>query len=125
MYPFNHERICELVNKNHGVPLPQNMVDHPVYKAITAFLEKKTPEKEPQEGGIVEEGKIYDGLTRVQHWQAQVKLLEEANEIKRNKRKEEQEEKQEVKKRKLEQQRKERRWRKPRQKNAKGARECR
>ena len=95
IYPFNPGRIRELAHKNHGIPLDEEMKSNAVYKAINPFLEKKSPLKAPLEAGVVEEGKIYDGLGDVMMRQAHEKLLKEVKEKEKQKKKEERRRKEE------------------------------
>ena len=59
------------------MPLPDQMKTHPVFHAVTSFLEKKSLIKAPVESGVVEEEKIYDAIYRVERRLAHEEMLKE------------------------------------------------
>ena len=84
LFPFDPARIRELAKMNHDVPMPPELKND-VYKAVTSFLEKKSPQEDPLQAGVVQENQIYDGLGRVKQQQAHSEMLKK---MKRQKEKE-------------------------------------
>ena len=60
--------------------MPDELKNNQVFDAVTKFLEKNSPTKTPLEAGVVQPGKVYDGLGKVEQRQAHAQLVKEMKE---------------------------------------------